>query len=69
MSADGEPVLHVELPREVTDPEAFKDVDLVPTGQREIIPTGLAPFSESLKSGFGILPRLHLQKQKSAVRA
>lgn len=48
---DGEPVLHVELPRAVTDPEAFEDVDLIPAGDREVVPTGLAPLSDVFTTG------------------
>lgn len=60
---DGEPVLHVALPREVTAPEEFEDVDLVPAGDRQIVPTGLAPFSEVLRSRLGLRPLLSALKR------
>ncbi len=62
-------MLHIALPREVTAPEEFKDVELVPAGDREIVPTGLAPFSEALKTGFGLLSRFSALKRESRQRA
>jgi len=62
-------VLHVELPREVTDPEQFEDVDLIPAGDREIVPTGLAPLSAVLTTGLlgafaGVARRRHSHKSE-----
>jgi hypothetical protein len=68
---DGKPVLQVELPREVTDPEKFEDVDLIPAGDREIVPTGLAPLSDVLTTGLigtfaAVAMRRHRRKSDRA---
>jgi hypothetical protein len=56
---DGVPVLNVKLPREVTSPEEFSDGELIPDGEREVVPSGLAPLSEVLRAGvFGLIFRL-----------
>jgi hypothetical protein len=60
---DGAPVLHIDLPREVTAPEEFEDVDLIPAGEREVVPTGLAPLSDVLKTGFGLLSLVGVMKR------
>ena len=62
----GHAVLNIRLPRELTHPEEFKDVVLVPAGERCVVPTGLAPFSEVLKSWLGL--RLLLNVVKGACK-
>jgi hypothetical protein len=66
---DGEPVLDIKLPREVTSPEEFGDVELIPGGEREIVPSGLAPLSEVLHTGvFGLVSRLGSRKRDRSPR-